>query len=133
MKFALSEKEAAAAHSLRKERREVDVSFRNAGVRETRARKQKNLGRGELGHGLGALRDGVLGELSGEDQAHGGLDLPGGDRRLLVVARELGGLGGDLEWRGNGRGEEEEERGERRSEFFVFFDVEFFFSSSFAV
>lgn len=56
----------------------------------------KNLGRGELGHGLGALGDGVLGELTGEDEAHGGLDLPGGDRRLLVVARELGGLGGDL-------------------------------------
>ena len=38
----------------------------------------------------------MLGELTGEDQAHGGLDLAGGDRRLLVVARELGGLGGDL-------------------------------------
>lgn len=56
----------------------------------------EHLGRGELGHGLGALGDGVLGELTGEDQAHGGLDLAGGDRRLLVVARELGGLGGDL-------------------------------------
>ena len=66
-------------------------------MRETRAlEKQENLGRGELGHGLGALRDGVLGELTGEDEAHGGLDLAGGDRRLLVVARELGGLGGDL-------------------------------------
>ena len=30
---------------------------------------------GELGHGLGALGDGVLGELTGEDEAHGGLDL----------------------------------------------------------
>ena len=50
---------------------------------------------GELGHGLGALGDGV-GELTGEDEAHGGLDLPGGDGGLLVVAGELGSLGGDL-------------------------------------
>ena len=52
----------------------------------------------------------MLGELSREDQAHGGLDLPGGDRRLLVVARELGGLGGDLGewWRGRGKERERE-------------------------
>ena len=81
--------------------------------------KQKNLGRGELGHGLGALRDGVLGELSGEDQAHGGLDLPGGDRRLLVVARELGGLGGDLKESWSGGWEEARER-ERASELRLF-------------
>ena len=65
----------------------------------------------------------MLGELSREDQAHGGLDLPGGDRRLLVVARELGGLGGDLGewWRGRGK---EKERREREKVSF-FFDVEF--------
>jgi len=51
-----------------------------------------NLRGGELGDGLGALRDGVLGELAGEDEAHRGLDLPGGDGGLLVVAREAGGL-----------------------------------------
>ena len=38
----------------------------------------------------------MLGELTGEDEAHGGLDLPGGDGGLLVVAGELGSLGGDL-------------------------------------
>jgi hypothetical protein len=38
----------------------------------------------------------VLGELAGEDEADGGLDLAGGDGGLLVVARELGGLGGEL-------------------------------------
>jgi hypothetical protein len=38
----------------------------------------------------------VLGELPGEDEAHGGLDLTGGDGGLLVVPRELGGLGGEL-------------------------------------
>ena len=38
----------------------------------------------------------MLGELAGEDEADGGLDLPGGDGGLLVVARELGGLPGEL-------------------------------------
>jgi hypothetical protein len=52
------------------------------------------LGR-ELGDGLGTLRDGVLGELSGEDEADGGLNLAGRDGRLLVVGRELRGLGRD--------------------------------------
>ena len=47
------------------------------------------LGGGELGDGLGALGDGVFGELPGENEAHGGLDLTGGDGRLLVVACEL--------------------------------------------
>uniref|UniRef100_A0A453DZN0 Uncharacterized protein n=1 Tax=Aegilops tauschii subsp. strangulata TaxID=200361 RepID=A0A453DZN0_AEGTS len=53
-------------------------------------------GGGELGDGLGALRDGVLGELAGEDEADGGLDLAGRDGGLLVVARQLGGLAGQL-------------------------------------
>merc|ERR1711959_64360 len=54
------------------------------------------LGGGELGHGLGPLGDGVLGELAGEDEADGGLDLPGGEGALLGVAGEAGGLGRDL-------------------------------------
>ena len=58
---------------------------------------QPNLsGGGELGDGLGALADGVLGELSWEEEAHGGLDLSGGEGVLLVVADELGRLEGDL-------------------------------------
>ena len=40
---------------------------------------------GELGDGLGALGDGVLGELSGEDEADGGLDLPGGEGGLAIL------------------------------------------------
>ena len=65
-----------------------------------------------LGDGLSALGHGVLGELPGQHQAHGGLDLPGGDRgpgrgqgyhqvgttednTPLVVVGELAGLGGD--------------------------------------
>lgn len=46
-----------------------------------------------LGDSLGALRHGVLGQLTGQDQPHRGLDLPGGDGGLLVVGSELGGLG----------------------------------------
>jgi hypothetical protein len=37
----------------------------------------------------------VLGQLTGEDQADRGLDLPGGDGRLLVVRSQLGGLRSD--------------------------------------
>ncbi len=36
-------------------------------------------GTGVLGHGLGALGHGVLCQLTGEQKADGGLDLPGGD------------------------------------------------------
>ena len=53
------------------------------------------LGAGVLGDGLGALRDGVLGQLSGEEEPDGGLDLPGGDGGPLVVVGELAGLSGD--------------------------------------
>ena len=53
------------------------------------------LGAGVLGDGLGALRDGVLGKLSGEEEADGGLDLAGGDGGLGVVLGKAGSLGGD--------------------------------------
>ena len=53
------------------------------------------LGAGVLGDGLGALRDGVLGQLSGQEEPDGGLDLPGGDGGPLVVVGELAGLSGD--------------------------------------
>jgi len=51
--------------------------------------------RGVLGHRLGTLRHGVLGQLAGENEADGGLDFPGGDGGLLVVGRELRSLGSD--------------------------------------
>jgi hypothetical protein len=38
----------------------------------------------------------VLGQLSGEEEANSGLDLPGGQGVLLVVTNKLAGLGGDL-------------------------------------
>ena len=37
----------------------------------------------------------MLGELSGEHEADGGLDLPGGEGGLLVVLGKLAGLSGD--------------------------------------
>ena len=48
----------------------------------------------ELGDGLGALRHGVLGKLSGEEQADSGLDLAGRKGALLVVAGQTAGLKG---------------------------------------
>ncbi|KIH44599.1 hypothetical protein ANCDUO_25376 [Ancylostoma duodenale] len=48
-----------------------------------------------LGYGLGALGHGVLGELSGEDQADGGLDFAGGDRRAFVVLGKARSLNSD--------------------------------------
>merc|ERR1711916_286512 len=51
---------------------------------------------GVLGDGLGALRDGVLGELTGEDETSGSLDLAGGDGGLARELGEPGGLESDL-------------------------------------
>ena len=53
------------------------------------------LGAGVLGDGLGALRDGVLGELTGEEEPDSGLDFPGGDGGPLVVVGQTGSLSGD--------------------------------------
>ena len=70
--------------------------FKNTGLRFLvvfmGAGGRKCLDRSELGDGLGALRDGVLGQLSGEDQADGSLDLAGGHGGLLVVQGQAGGL-----------------------------------------
>ena len=53
------------------------------------------LGGSVFGDGLGSLGDGVFGEFSGEEEAHGGLDLSGGDGGALVVLGQTGGLVGD--------------------------------------
>ena len=50
------------------------------------------LGAGVLGNSLGSLRDGVLSQLSGEEEPHRGLDLPGGDGGPLVVVSQTGSL-----------------------------------------
>lgn len=44
---------------------------------------------------LRALRDGMLGKLTREDETDRGLNLAGGDGRLLVIGGKLGGLSGD--------------------------------------
>jgi hypothetical protein len=48
-----------------------------------------------FGDGLGSLRNGVSGELSGEDELDSGLDFAGGESSPLVEADELGSLSGD--------------------------------------
>ena len=55
----------------------------------------KLLGAGVLGDCLGSFRDGVLGQLSGEEEPYSSLDLPGGDGGPLVVVSQTGSLGGD--------------------------------------
>jgi len=50
---------------------------------------------GVLGDGLGALRDGVLGQFTGQEEADGRLHLATGDGGALVVVRQAAGLGGD--------------------------------------
>jgi hypothetical protein len=49
-------------------------------------------GGGELGHSLGALGHGVLGQLTREQQADGSLDLAGRQSLLLVVSGQAGSL-----------------------------------------
>lgn len=53
-----------------------------------------HLGGGVLGDSLGAFRDGVLGELTGEDETDRGLNFPGRDGATAVGADEVTGLGG---------------------------------------
>ena len=48
-----------------------------------------------LGHGLGALAHGVLGQLTGEKETDSRLDLAGGDGGPLVVVGQTGGFGCD--------------------------------------
>ena len=52
-------------------------------------------GRLELGDGLGALGDGVFGQLAGEHEADRSLDLSRGEGLLLGVSAELGRLESD--------------------------------------
>jgi hypothetical protein len=64
--------------------------------RTPRGRLVSHLSGGELGDGLGALRDGVLGKLTWEDEAERRLNLAGGKGLALVVLDEAAGLSRDL-------------------------------------
>ena len=50
------------------------------------------LGTGVLGHRLCPFRHRVLGQMPGQQQAHGGLDLAGADGAALVVMGPAGSL-----------------------------------------
>ena len=50
------------------------------------------LGAGVLGDSLGSLRDGVLGQLSGQEETDSSLDFSGGDGGPLVVVGKTAGL-----------------------------------------
>ena len=54
------------------------------------------LGAGELSHGLGALRHGVLSELTGKDQSDSSLDLARTEHTLVVVSNQATSLRRDL-------------------------------------
>ena len=53
------------------------------------------LGAGVLGDSLGALRHGVLGQLTRQQQTNSSLDLATGDGGTLVVVGQTGGFSGD--------------------------------------
>ena len=57
---------------------------------------RSRLSAGELGDSLGALRDGVLGELTRKDQSDGSLDLSGSEHSLVVVSNKAASLRSDL-------------------------------------
>ena len=48
-----------------------------------------------LVEGSGSFGDGVVGEVTWEDELDGGLDVSGGEGGLLLVSGELGGFDGD--------------------------------------
>ena len=53
------------------------------------------LGAGVLGDSLGALRDGVLGELTREEEPDSSLHFTGGDHGSLVVVSKTAGRSSD--------------------------------------
>jgi hypothetical protein len=57
--------------------------------------RRRLLGRRVLGDCLGAFADGVLGQLAGQQQTHGRLDLATRDRRAPVVVSQTRRLGGN--------------------------------------
>ncbi len=71
--------------------------FSPVGFVQSVHRKCDNLRRGnELGHGLGALGSSMLGKLTREDEADGGLDLAAGEGGLFGVGGKHASLTRDL-------------------------------------
>ena len=73
---------------------------RKGGNEEDDSRNEKphahaRLGAGVLGDGLGALADGVLGQLTRQQETHGRLDLAARDGGLAVVLGQAARLGRD--------------------------------------
>ncbi|XP_058409891.1 uncharacterized protein LOC131413376 [Diceros bicornis minor] len=71
-------------HAKRKTVTAMDVVY----ALKRQGRTLYGFGAGVLGDSLGALGHGVLGQLPGQQQAHGRLDLPGRDGRAFVVMRQ---------------------------------------------
>ena len=71
------------------------VALKRAGWVGIGRKQHSLLGAGVFGDGLGSLRDGVLGQLTGQEEPDSGLDLPGGDGGPLVVVGKTAGLSGD--------------------------------------
>ena len=68
------------------------VALKRAGWVVIRWKQYSLLGAGVLGDSLGSLRDGVLGQLTGQEEPDSSLDLPGGDGGPLVVVGKTAGL-----------------------------------------
>ena len=71
------------------------VALKRAGWVVIYRKQHSLLGAGVLGDSLGSLRDGVFGQLTGQEEPDSSLDLPGGDGGPLVVVGKTAGLGGD--------------------------------------
>ena len=71
------------------------VALKRAGWVDIRRKQYSLLGAGVLGDSLGSLRDGVLGQLTGQEEPDSSLDLPGGDGGPLVVVGKTAGLSSD--------------------------------------
>ena len=68
------------------------VALKRAGGVGIRWKQYSLLGAGVLGDSLGSLRDGVFGQLTGQEEPDSSLDLPGGDGGPLVVVGKTAGL-----------------------------------------
>ena len=71
------------------------VALKRAGWVDIPRKQYSLLGAGVLGDSLGSLRDGVLGQLTGQEEPDSSLDLPGGDGGPLVVVGKTAGLSSD--------------------------------------